>query len=231
MSTRESLKKRNIPYRTLVDVLSDYRSFRSAMTRPSEQTLRFIDQQSDLEKVESIDEIFRIISPFWSFIDYRILEKIIKNLGDDTDQENLAQYITDIKEFLNSWKVEPHEICQHKSDGLESRIKLRFKLNTDTLSMYRDVKAAIARIFSLKVEELQLYSIEEGCIELVFLCPDITQQLPLSDEDRKYLFRMSPPVLKVTLVDKLSIETILFEVGLFSIGSSSLMLHHYLLNL
>ena len=214
LSTRESLKKRNIPYKKLVDFLRNYRCFRSAMTN---EQLQLLGQQSDLKKAESIDEVFCIVSPFWSFIDYRILEDIIssEDLGDDSDRQNLTAYITDLKEFLNSWKVEPHEIYRHKSERLESRVKLRLKLNTDTLSMYRDVKAAIARIFMLRVEELQLYSIEEGCIELAFLCLGITELPPLSFEKEEDLYRASPPILKVMLVDEHGIETALFEVGVW----------------
>ena len=207
LSVRDSLKMRNIPSGRLADFLLKYSFFHSVMT--NNQALRLSDQQSDLENALSIDEIFRIISPFWSFIDYSLLEEIVNYLGADADQKNLAGYVESLNEFLNSWKVKPHKICRHESELLRSRVKLHIKLDTDTLLMYRDVKAAIARIFSLKVAELQLYSIEEGCIELVFLCPDITQQLPLSLEG---LNTMRPSVLKVTLVDASETETIIFKV-------------------
>ena len=206
VSVRDSLKLRNVPSGRLAKFLMNYSFFRSVLA--SKQTLRLRDQQSNLENAE----IFCIISPFWSVIDYRLLEEIVNDLGADVDRENLAGYITSLKEFLNSWKVEPRKICRYESEFLRSRVKLHFKLDTDTLLIYRDVKAAIARIFSLKVAELQLYSIEEGCIELVFLCPDITQYLPLSPWKKEDIFVIRPPVLKVTLVDEFETETVIFEV-------------------
>ena len=215
LSVRDSLKERSIPSRRLVDLLMKYSFFRSEVT--NKQALGLSDLLSDFENAGSIDEIFCITSSFWSFLDYRLLEEIVNDLGADADRENLAGYNTNLKEFLNSWKVEPRKICCHKSELLRSRVKLHFKLDkawldTDTLLIYRDVKAAIARIFSLKVAELQLYSIEEGCIELVFLCPDITQHLPLSTEKNEDLYSIRPSVLKVTLVDESESETVIFEV-------------------
>ena len=49
-------------------------------------------------------------------------------------------------------------------------------------------------------------------MELVFLCPDITPSLPLSDQKKEELFRIIPPVLKMTLMGNSDIETVLFEV-------------------
>ena len=215
LSLRDSLKERNISSGRLADFLMNHSSFRSVMT--NKQALRLSNQQSDLENAGSIDEIFSVISPFWSFIDYRLLEEIINDLGADADQGNLAGYTTSFKEFLDSWKVDPCKICCHKNVLQGSQVKLYFKLDklwldTDTLLICRDVKAAIARIFSLKVTELQLYSIEEGCIELVFLSPDITQHLPLSTEKNEALYSLRPSVLKVTLVDESETETVIFEV-------------------
>ena len=210
LSVGDSLKERNVPSERLVKFLLNFSFFRSVLT--SKQALRLSDQQSDLENAENIDEIFCIISPFWSFLDYRLLEEIVNDLGTVTDQQKLANYISNLKKFLYSWQVEPRKICRHESALLGSRVKLHFKLDTDTLLIYRDVKAAIARIFSLKVAELQLYSIDKECIELVFLCPDITQHLPLSFTKNEDLYSIRPPVLKVTLVDVSETKTVIFEV-------------------
>ena len=191
-----------------------YRHFRGVIRK--ESALLLSDRQRDLEKAESIDEIFVIVCPFWSFLDYEILEDIInsKDLGADSDRQNLAEYVTNLKDFLHSWRVEPRKVSRDDSVSTGSRVKLHLKLDTKLLSMYRDVKIAIARILDIQVSALQLCSIEEGCTELVFLCPDITPSLPLSDEKKKELLRIVPPVLKMVLMGSSDIETVLFEVCL-----------------
>ena len=209
-ATRESIKERKIPLICLIGHISAYRTFPAVMKREDKL---LADRQDDLEKADSVDRIFAIISPFLSFLDFEILEDIINNkkLGADSDRQSLAEYIQCLKEFLNSWRVEPHKICHDESELLGSRAKLCFKLDTDSLSMYRDVKVAIARILEVQVCALQLCSIDDGCIKLVFLFPKIAvgSILPLKSLSSK-LSEMEPQVLKITLVDT---ESFISKVG------------------
>ena len=123
-------------------------------------------QQEDLRRAASVDEIFVIISPFSSFLDFEILEDVIEKFGAESNQSDLAKYFTELKQFLNAWKVEPCKISQLDDD--KKKVKLCFKLDTDSLAIYRDLKAAIARIFEVDVYALHLHSIEPGCIQLIF---------------------------------------------------------------
>ena len=170
-ATRESIKKRNVFLDCLAGHLSAYRMF-PAVRRKEDVFLA--DCQDELKAADSVDKVFAIVSPFLSFLDFEILEDIInsKDLGADSDRQALAEYIRSLKVFLNSWKVEPHKICRDESGLSRHQVKLCFKLDTDSLSMYRDVKVAIARVLGVQVHALQLCSIEDGCIELVFLVPN-----------------------------------------------------------
>ena len=165
IATRESIKRRNVPPKCLISLLSAYRTFSAVLERENKL---LADCQEDLKAADSVDEIFNIISPFLSFLHYDILEDIINNkdIGADSDRQNLAEYITSLKEFLNSLKVKPCKVCHDESALPRSRAKLCFKLDTDTLSVYRDVKIAVARILNIEVRALRLHSIEEGCLEL-----------------------------------------------------------------
>ena len=165
---------------------------------------------------DSVNKIFTIVSPFLSFLDFEILEDIINNedIGADSDRQNLAEYIRSLKAFLNLWKVDPQKVCCDESELSRSRAKLCFKLDTDSLALYRDVKAAIARVLGVQVYALQLYSIEDGCIELVFLLPKIaiSSLLPLSSLS-SMLSKVWPQILKVILVDGNTSEEIVLKVG------------------
>ena len=209
LSTRDSLKKRCVSYDKLVDFLMAYQCIRSVMTIENSLLLQ---KQQALENANSIDRIFRIVSPFWSFIDYELLREIIvsKDLGADSDRRSLVDYITSLHEFLNSWKVQPRKISCHDSRSLGSQMKLCFKLDTDSLSKYRNVKAAIARILEVKVYELQLYSIEDGCVELMFMCHNQKLQFPLSQKKTEELLKITPAVLSVRQVS--GVDEVLFQV-------------------
>ena len=119
------------------------------------------DRCRDLENADSIDRIFVILSPFWSFLDYEILEAIIDEFGTDNDHSNLSQYVKDLKKALSH--VEPGTLAIKE----DTYIKLYVKLDTDVneaLRRYRDIKATIARIFGVEVYALQLCSVSKsGC--------------------------------------------------------------------
>ena len=202
---------------SLVALLSAYRANVAVMKKEDKL---LADRQEDLERADDVDKIFVIMSPFLSFLDFEILEDIInsKNLGADSDRQNLADYIRSLKELLDSWKVEPFKVLRDESELLRSRATLCFKLDADSLSMYRDVKVAIARVLGVQVYALQLCSIEDGCIELVFLVPKVAigSLLPLESLSNK-LSVVEPQVLKVTLVDGNTTESVVLKVSLISI--------------
>ena len=213
--TIKSISKRNVPLKRLISLLSAYRTFSAVLEREEEKLLA--DYQEELKAAGSVDEIFTIMSPFLSFLDYDILEDIIdnKDLGANSDRKNLAEYITSLKEFLNSWNVKPCKVCHDESALSRSRAKLCFKLDTDSLSMYRDVKIAVARILNIEVRALQLHSVEEGCLELVFLFPRIAVSsiLPLKSLSGR-LSEVKPQVHKVSLVDGNTTESAVIKVGI-----------------
>ena len=198
--TRESLKEKNVSPSALASHLSGYR-FSVHPVMKDEKKL-FADCQEDLRSASSIDAIFMSVAPFWSFLDYDVLEDIIEIFGTANDRQNLALYITNLKEFLDSWKVEPHKVSQYDFDrSADSQIKLCFKLDTESLSSYRHVKAAVARVLKVQLHTIQLCSIGEGCIELVFFCPSVIDyELLHSLACNEELSAINFPVLKITMV-------------------------------
>ena len=212
--TRDSLKARNVPLMALVNYLvAFYGNLPSVIEK--ERSLYLDDKKSELKSAKSIDEIFSTVVSFWSFLDFELLEGVIndKDLGADSDRQNLSEYVKSLNDFLDSWVVEPHKIPCYGSEPIGSQVKLHFKINTDSLSRYREVKAAIARILGVKLYELKLHLIDEGCTELVFLQlgPSIGTS-SLSDEQSKELFAIVPSVLKATSKSDFEKETVLFEV-------------------
>ena len=201
-ATRESLKmkrkkrKKIVKLMSLVALLTSYRTSRAVIDKQSDMLLA--DQQEDLRKAASVDEIFVIISPFWSFLDFEILEGVIKKFGTKSDKRDLAKYFTELRKFLNAWKVEPCKISRLDDD--KKSVKLCFKLDTDSLAMYRDLKAAIARIFKVQVYALHLHSIEPGCIRLIFFCLESVPIMALRSDQIAQLSQIIPSVLKVSLI-------------------------------
>ncbi len=87
-------------------------------------------------------------------------------------------------------------------------MKICIKLDTDSLAIYRDLKAAVARIFEVEVYALHLHSIEDGCIQLIFILPEIVHIIA---PKRDQLAQIYPSVLRVSL-SRGSTREVIFEV-------------------
>ncbi len=88
--TRASLNERQIKLSDLKAHVADQCQLESVY---STDTLKLSGNEliNKLEKVCSIEDIFLLLTPFWSFLDYEILEGIINKYGDENhiDEKNI----------------------------------------------------------------------------------------------------------------------------------------------
>ncbi len=210
MKTRLSLIDRKTPPSKLIGHLSAYLDYPAATEKDNKV---LADRSYDLEKAENIDKIFIIVAPFWSFLDFEILEDIIEIFGTDEDKRKLGDYKLKLKEILTSWKVERF-YCLDADDSVFQGL-ICLKVDTHTMSTYRNVKDAIAKILEVNKYALQAKTVETGCIKLVFCCPKmaIIHLLPLSQDRNDQIKRIIPRILRImTMDDKTALESIIFQV-------------------
>ena len=62
--------------------------------------LHFLKQEKDkLKCAKDVDEIFDILEPFWNYVDYALLEHIIKAFGDKILNQKMSDYVTELNMF------------------------------------------------------------------------------------------------------------------------------------
>ena len=216
-SVKESLKRRrkepkDIAYHLLCNPSS------KVVWESEDSGLVLFQCRKELLSADGVDDLFMVILPFESFLDYDLLEKIVKKFGDDTDKENLAQYVADLKEFLNSWKVKPQNICQYERNT-ESELKMCFKLESDSMKCYRDFKGSIAKIFRVNVCAIRIAAVDIGCIEIGFFFPKVIAKQSLSSSQETQLAALTPRLLRVSVIDGQS-RIVIFEVSPWMLHSS-----------
>ncbi len=204
---RETLKRREIRPQELSAFLLSFQSTPGALK--SNANLFISSCQQELYTADTIDAVFVIVSQFWSFLDYDLLENVVNKFGDFSDKQNFADYIKSLLEFLFDWRVVPHKI--QRSECPTTAVKLCFKLDGDSLP-YRDIRVSIANIFDVRVENVLIESIDNGCTKLVFLLPREAVVLPLTAEQRKEIAELTPSVLHVLLLDRCEEHT-LYQVS------------------
>ncbi len=173
----------------------------------------FREEISRLEKAKNIDEIFAILSYYWSFLDYDLLENIIE-LYAETQMDRFQNYVQQLKAFLESWKVEkPYKIS---NSSTEMRKQYCFTLSSDTVKNYRDIKYRIAKIFDLEMRSIILYEIQTGCIKLVFLFPRITEPYFHENIDWNAIAGIVPRVSEVAIIKSPDCKRTVYKVRIIS---------------
>ena len=162
-----------------LDAFSDAAQVRSPLLKEEEREIR---------NASTVEKIFLVLKGHWSFINYGILEHIIKSCGTKEDKTNLQEYIQQLKEFCKRriFEVPPHAY------GSESKkqnwTKLTFKLDkkVPTLEDIRETQRLIAQILDLKPSTLYLCCVNEGCVQLLYLIPSFVAEVvfPYSSDQK-----------------------------------------------
>ena len=130
------------------------------------------DHKAQVKEATSPEDVFIVLADYWSFLDYEYLESIVKNLCDGCTKTKtkMEQYVDEIKKFCERRVSEvPPSPFRNDTDYQE---KLYVKLDEcDNISLKRvkNLKETIASILQRRPSELQLYSVQEGCIYVTFL--------------------------------------------------------------
>ena len=182
-----SFHARNIDIAKLKIHLStiEYIKVRSLPTENREQQLLnpILDR---IKSSQSVSDIFILLANFWSWFNYRLLERLLKRFGNHNEKHLLEEYVSKLKHFLQRYVYEmPSSI--HSPKTLDSFTKFRAKLSDKMKSAKAEelpmIQAGFARILGIDAHALMLTTIGCGCVELEFLAPKIIETMfPLSNE-------------------------------------------------
>ena len=183
----------------------------------SDPTPTLLAQQIDeVSQAGSMERVFLILSDYWSWFNYYLLEEIINKYGDEDDRRRRDDFKEKFSTFAHNRII---EFSQHPmifgaavGDG-KTRVPLLFKVDKNWDSVHINQLAEIHRnladILEVNPHTLYLASIRQGCILMKFLVPSSVAQavFPLSASQKDALaasdvmlvkcgnhrYRFSPP--------------------------------------
>ena len=192
--TRDSVEER-IPvgkYATSILALGAYEPV------PEEQSQSLLNEhREEIKKAETISEIFNILSAYWNYLNYEILEDTIELYGISDDKKRLESYNECLQRFCKRRIFELHlpESSSSSGNTLSSKQKkLAVKLNVCediTCDELLRIRSRIAKILHVKLATLIIDGVDAGCVQLTLLIPKFVAQeiFPLSDEQTLALFK------------------------------------------
>ena len=189
-TTLESLQEQGVTVRDFLPHLMTLGTYDPVFKDSQEPVLR--QQFKNLEKAESISDIFWILKDYMSFFNYHIIKHIIKMLGTEEDKDRLKEYKKKFHEYAKRRVYEcPQQFGPESKAGhadIFVKVDLQYENYTVTeIEGFRQKLSKILRVSSQGV--LRLCRVEKGCFQLLFQVPSFVQQVifPLSREQERAL--------------------------------------------
>lgn len=166
MDTFESLEEQQIPISKLKAVALNFAQHRdSLLTQVPEE------HNNELNTVYDIQS-FLVKHRFISFINYRILEKIIERLGTSDDKRKLQEYLEIYGDFCKRSVFEvPSSSIANCIPNLEEKqlvVKVTSTQSTFTLVDLGFIQTNIAKVIGLDITDILVRDVKEGCVQVTF---------------------------------------------------------------
>ena len=193
--TRDSLEKRQIPvekYATSILALGAYEPV------PEERNKSLLNEhREEIKMATSISEIFNILSAYWNYLNYEILEITIELYGTSDDEQRLERYNEHLQIFCERRIFElslPENSCSSSNTLSSKQEKVAVKLNVCEDSKCNEllrIRSRIAKILRVKLATLIIDGVDAGCVQLTLLIPTFVAQeiFPLSNEQMTVLHK------------------------------------------
>ena len=187
---RRSLERRQVNAATIGHHLSCMKAITTQVPVEDVPSL-FYHNYRKLVRVDTIEELFELIIPYFSFFNYDIIEEIVSEYGDSADKETFKSYLEQFQHYCKRRATEVPPLPILDSEG-PSTTKLRVKVEEDfkqdyTVKAVRGFRAKLCKILGITEPCLRLLSIEEGCILLTFSLPNSILHIvfPLTSEQEQ----------------------------------------------
>ena len=145
---------------------------------PEERDRSLLDEhRQEIKGAKSISEIFIVLSAYWNYLSYEILEYIIEHYGTSDDAERLKDYSEKLHDFCKRRIFEvPMPVrgngTENKSSPKQEKFYVKLDVREDIPSkQINQIKKRIAKILHVRPATLQICSIDRGCVQLTFLIP------------------------------------------------------------
>lgn len=129
------------------------------------------EHEKKIEKASSIEDIFNILTKYWSFLDFSHLENIAgKYCSSSEAKQELEQYNDEVKIFCERSVSEfpPGSLNNGTDNEGMDKLVITLDLKDPSLKHVLDLKEIIADILGLEVSRLVLYDIGSGSVVVTY---------------------------------------------------------------
>jgi len=189
-TTINSFKSQQIPPDELVSHILALGAFDPVIKKPQVPLFQYCFQE--LKNADTIPKVFLVISDYFSFFNYDIIEHIIKVLGTPEDKAELQRYKEDFNQYAKRriYECLPQFGAVSDSNHADIFVKVDSQYNNYTVAEIENFRHKLSEILHVSFRgSLRLCRVEKGCFQLLFQVPSFVQQaiFPLSREQERVL--------------------------------------------
>lgn len=153
----------------------------------------FHEQMDKLDNASTINEIFKVIKVFCSFVNYDLVEYLIDVIGVEEDRARLKEYKKSFEDYARRRIFEcPPKTAMSTAGQCDMYVKLDSHFSKLSLNDLREFRFNISKILKVSHYIVRLYCIEKGCIRLTFQIPYFVKQrsFPLTSKQKDSLLQL-----------------------------------------
>lgn len=180
----QSLKDRNVSKDSLVVCLTGLNTVKNIYQGPDQCLLR--KQRRKLLESENIDQVWLIISDYFSFFNYQLVELIASKMGTEEDKKKVEAYEKDFHMYAKRRIYEcPSEFgskLTSEDDSIDLIVKLDQTYDECETCHLKTFEKKLSDILRLEYGVMRLCRVYPGCYELIFQVPCVVESsvFPLS---------------------------------------------------
>ena len=189
-TTLTSLQKQCVKVRNILSHLMKFET--SEPVLKDSKAPVFHQQLRNLEKAESIEEIFWILKDYMSFFNYHVIEHIINGLGTEKDKAELKKYTANFQQYAKRrvYQCPPQFGPVSEAGHADIFVKVDFRYEDYTVVEIEVFRQKLSKLLTVSSQGvLCLCLVEKGCIQLTFQVPSFVKDkiFPLSGEQERAL--------------------------------------------
>ena len=143
----------------------------------------------NFENISNFNDIKRVIKEHSTFFDYRPVEYMIKSVGLESVKKELEEYKDKLELYFTEWTFKcPIDIGPSDTPN-SSELLVKVEHDYSKLVELKQFQCQLSVILDVSVHVLRLASVAEGCIQMLFVVPNIVRNaiFPLTAEQEQDL--------------------------------------------
>ena len=134
------------------------------------------EEKIRIKTAKDVEEIFDILEPYWSYVDYAFPEHIIKQFGNSKLKKKMKKYIAELEQFEKKTTVHDFSLAtQEKMDSpihyKEMAVKLKKNPKKFTLHDVREFKKSVVKESTLEDYTLWFRGVASRSVEIILAFP------------------------------------------------------------